>query len=230
MDDDFFALKWNAALIMRDPRTTLSIEADSPRALLTALRTTKKIDVFLIDTEYHPPSPPLPDLIDEINALITNPIIICLSEYVDEALISNAFKLNIKGYLIKNEIKMAIVPALVKASMRKKVITPSVSAFIREHSKSNLDEYEIIPVWKPNPKLKPTLLKCFWLRVFFGMHSVMVAKELGVEMSTVDKYMNLAYKILPSEWANSTYLNDFNLDELSAEDQAFIWFTLPPNI
>ena len=29
MDDDFYALKWNTALLMRDPRTTVTIEAEN---------------------------------------------------------------------------------------------------------------------------------------------------------------------------------------------------------
>ena len=38
MDDDFFALKWNTALLMRDPRTTVTIEAEKPRDLIEQLK------------------------------------------------------------------------------------------------------------------------------------------------------------------------------------------------
>jgi hypothetical protein len=71
-------------------------------------------------------------------------------------------------------------------------------------------------------------MKSFWLRVFFGMRASLAGEELGVETATIERYVNQAYRILPDDWVDDSYLSDVELESLSPEDQAFLWFTLPP--
>ena len=86
----------------------------------------------------------------------------------------------------------------------------------------------ILPAWQPNPRLTPQIIKSFWLRVFFGMRASLAADELFVETATIERYVNQAYKILTDGWADESYLFDVDFSQLSPEDQAFVWFTLPP--
>ena len=44
MDDDFFALKWNADLLTRDLRTQVLFEAETPMELLRELKNRKDIN------------------------------------------------------------------------------------------------------------------------------------------------------------------------------------------
>ena len=89
-------------------------------------------------------------------------------------------------------------------------------------------EIHIIPEWSPNPRLTPQIIKSFWLRVFFGMRASLAAEELYLETATVERYINQAYKVLTDGWADESYLFDVDFATLSPEDQAFVWFTLPP--
>ncbi|HAY83539.1 MAG TPA: hypothetical protein DCY42_01070, partial [Chloroflexi bacterium] len=65
---------------------------------------------------------------------------------------------------------------------------------------------------------------------FFGMRASLAAEEMYVETATIERYVNQAYKILTDGWADESYLFDVNLSGLSPEDQAFVWFTLPPRV
>ena len=228
MDDDFYALKWNTALFMRDPRTTVVIEADSPSELLVALEHQKKSpDAFLIDVEYKDEQLNLLDLLQKLRKDHPFSSIVCLSQYGDHDQIHWALQSKANGFLIKNEVKMAIVPALIKSIDGPFLYTPSIEHQIYNTRKG---ETELFPAWLPNPKLTPQIMKAFWLRVFFGMRAAFAAEELFVAKGTVERYINQAYRILPDMWGDDSYLDDIDLDSLSPEDQAFVWFTLPPSL
>lgn len=230
MDDDFHALKWNTAIIMRDPRSTVVGETESPDELLAYLDNDKeeKADVIMLDVEYHADFPSIDALLSTVRKTAPDAILICLSQYGRPEAIQAAVKHKVSGFLIKNEVKMAVVPAIAQAvNTDDFVISPSVEEKVRE-----VDSYlktHTIPVWKPNPGLTPQIMKSFWLRVFFGMRASLAAEELYVETATVERYINQAYKILPDTWADERYLFGVDFEDVSPEDQAFVWFTLPPN-
>lgn len=226
MDDDFYALKWNTSLFMRDPRTTVVIEAGSPSELFSALETEKEIpDAFLIDVEYNNESPTFQILLSELKEKFPQATICCLSQYGELADIEIAIKADANSFLIKNEVRMAIIPALIKSISSNFLISPSLVDKVKSlHIKSS----EVFPIWRPNPKLTPQIMKAFWLRVFFGMRASFAAEELFVAKGTVERYVNQAYRILPDMWGDDSYLDQVDLESLSPEDQAFVWFTLPP--
>jgi DNA-binding NarL/FixJ family response regulator len=224
MDDDFYSLKWNTATIMRDPRTTVVLDSESPTEILTALKKGEKVDALLIDVEYKNKQILFEQFIEEIQELKPDLPILCLSQYGDNSEIEFAINKGVRAFLLKSEIKMSIVPAIMKSLLEEFVVTPGVKI---EKLASNIKTHTI-PLWVPNPKLTPQIMKSFWLRVFFGMRASLAAEEMGVATTTVERYINLAYQILPDTWADIDYLFDIDLSKLSAEDQAFIWFTLPP--
>jgi hypothetical protein len=116
----------------------------------------------------------------------------------------------------------------MKATMNSLVVSPGIAASLDISSSLVGSEIHIFPAWSPNPRLTPQIIKSFWLRVFFGMRASLVAEELYLETATVERYINQAYKVLTDGWADESYLFDVDLTALSPEDQAFVWFTLPP--
>jgi DNA-binding NarL/FixJ family response regulator len=228
LDDDFYALKWNTALIMRDPRTTVIIEAETPTELLEQLRGEDRTHVVVVDVEYGGEYPPLGELLTSIKKLAPDAIIVCASQYGEAATVKVALEHNVQSFLIKSEVRMAIVPAIMKATMNSLVVSPGIAASLDISSSLVGSEIHIFPAWSPNPRLTPQIIKSFWLRVFFGMRASLVAEELYLETATVERYINQAYKVLTDGWADESYLFDVDLTALSPEDQAFVWFTLPP--
>jgi DNA-binding NarL/FixJ family response regulator len=228
LDDDFYALKWNTALIMRDPRTTVVTEAETPDELLDLLRKEERIHVVVVDVEYGEEFPPLDELLTSIKKRSPNAVIVCLSQYGEAEAIQSAITHGVQGYLIKSEVRMAIVPAIMKATMNGLVISPGIADSFGKSPPLGEPEIHVLPEWSPNPRLTPQIIKSFWLRVFFGMRASLAADELYLETATVERYINQAYKVLTDGWADESYLFDVDFSTLSPEDQAFVWFTLPP--
>lgn len=221
MDDDFHSLKWNTALCMRDPRTTVVAETESPAALLAELEK-EPADVVVVDAEFSPDHGGLAELLEAVRTATPEAALVCLSQYGQPEMVQAARAHGARGILLKGEIRMALVSALATSHKLPLVVTPGIVPHL------NGEAPHVIPIWQPNPGLTPQIMKSFWLRVFFGMRASLAAEELYVETATVERYVNQAYKILPDHWAEDSYLAEINLSLLSPEDQAFLWFTLPP--
>lgn len=229
MDDDFYALKWNTALVMRDPRTTVITEAESPKSLLESFNKRKKPDIVVVDVEYASDSISLDTIFSTIREKAPQATIVCTSQYGEPKNIETALEFNVKGFLLKSEVRMAIVPALAAAAHGEFVVTPNIARVMEnDFFRPGLKNLHVLPVWKPNPRLTPQIIKSFWLRVFFGMRASLAADELFLETATIERYINQAYKILTDGWGDEAYLYDVDITTLSPEDQAFVWFTLPP--
>ncbi len=228
MDDDFYALKWNTALVMRDPRTTVTVEAETPRELIAGIQQNGMPDIVIADVEYAPSRMPVGDMLEAIQKEAPDAVIVCSSQYGEKEIIETAMALNVRGFLLKHEVRMEIVPAISYAARHGLVVTPTIFDLLPAEFTFGPKQAHVLPIWKPNPRLTPQIIKSFWLRVFFGMRASLAADELYVETATVERYVNQAYKVLTDGWADETYLFDVDLTSLSPEDQAFVWFTLPP--
>lgn len=228
MDDDFYALKWNTALVMRDPRTTVTIEADTPRNLLDGIREEGEPNIVIVDVEYAATRMPMEEMLTTIRQEAPEAVIVCNSQYGQREVIETAMQHNVKGFLIKNEVRMEMVSAISYAAHTGLVVSPKIFDLLPSEFTFGPRQAHVIPVWKPNPRLTPQIIKSFWLRVFFGMRASLAADELYVETATVERYINQAYKVLTDGWADESYLFDVDFSALSPEDQAFVWFTLPP--
>lgn len=229
MDDDFYAQKWNTALVMRDPRSTVVGEADSPSELLNLLNSEDTVHAVIVDVEYGKERIPLPVLLGHIKSDFPTTSIVCLSQYSHSDHLQVALESKVSAFLLKREVSMALVPAMLNAHFNDGMaVTPTVAAEIEIDHTHLLKTIHTIPVWAPNPRLTPQVMRSFWLRVFFGMRASLAAEEMGVETATVERYVNQAYSVLPDDWADDEYLFGVDLEKLSPEDQAFVWFTLPP--
>lgn len=227
MDDDFFALKWNADLLTRDIRTTVCIEAETPGGFLQALGQGIELDVALLDVEYDPEQPPLAELIGFVRAARPYARIVCLSQYGRRRHLDAALNAGVKGFLLKHEIRMGIASALVQATRVGFLVTPGVLA--RRPGLALLSQpVETIHPWEPHPGLTPQLSQVFTLRVLYGMSAPMAAQEIHLAPQTVEKYMQYAYQKLSRCWGDERYLLGIKLDDFPLEIQAFHRFNLPP--
>jgi DNA-binding NarL/FixJ family response regulator len=228
MDDDFYALKWNTALMMRDPRTTVIIEADRPISLIQQMKSEGPPDVVIVDVEYAATRLPVAEMLSSIREHAPEAVVICNSQYGERETIETAMGFGVKGFLLKQEVRMSIVSGVTYAARHGLIVSPSIFELLPHANTIGPARAHILPVWQPNPHLTPQIIKSFWLRVFFGMRASLAAEELYVETATIERYVNQAYKILTDGWADESYLFDVDFSALSPEDQAFVWFTLPP--
>jgi len=230
MDDDFYALKWNTALVMRDPRTTVTVEADTPRDLISQIKRVGVPDIVIVDVEYAANRLPVDEMMASIRKEASEAVIVCNSQYGEPETIETAMRFEARGFFLKNEVRMEMVSAISYAAYNGLIVTPSIFDLLPSQYTFGPNRAHVLPTWKPNPRLTPQIIKSFWLRVFFGMRASLAADELYVETATVERYINQAYKVLTDGWADESYLFDIDLSGLSPEDQAFVWFTLPPRV
>ncbi len=230
MDDDFYALKWNASLVMRDPRTTVTVEAETPRELIRHIKEEGAPDIVIVDVEYAANRMPVDEMLSAIQVEAPNAIVVCNSQYGEHETIETAMTFGARGYFLKNEVRMEIVSAISFAAINGLIVSPSIFDLMPSKYTFGPSQAHVLPIWKPNPRLTPQIIKSFWLRVFFGMRASLAADELYVETATIERYVNQAYKILTDGWADDAYLFNVDLTGLSPEDQAFVWFTLPPRL
>lgn len=228
MDDDFFALKWNADLLTRDLRTTVCFETESPTALLRELRHRDDLDILLLDVEYYPEEPGLPELLHAIRRIASSLKVVCLSQYGELDTLHTAIACGAGGFLLKREVRMGIGSALVLALQVDFVITPGVLAIMRQKYKRLVEQAIRINPWLPHPGLTPQLHQVFTLRVLYGMSAPLTAQEIHLATSTVEKYMQYVYQKLSIQWGDDQYLAGLELEDLPAEVQAFHRYTLLP--
>ena len=227
MDDDFFALKWNADLLTRDIRTTVCVEAETPEEFLQALARGIELDVALLDVEYEPEQLPLAELIGFVMAARPCIRVVCLSQYGHRRHVDAALNAGVRGFLLKHEIRMGIASALVQASRVGFLVTPGVLAH-RSGLALHRRPTNMIHSWEPHPGLTPQLSQVFTLRVLYGMSAPMAAQEIHLATQTIEKYVQYAYQKLSCRWGDERYLSGIDLDDFPPEVQAFHRFTLPP--
>jgi DNA-binding NarL/FixJ family response regulator len=234
MDDDFHALKLNATLLMRDLRTTVCAEAETPDALLGALDQMSEPNVIVVDTEYTPEGMPLESLIKRLREVANRAVIICLSQYGEPSAVRTAVLAGARGFLLKGDIRVAIAPAVVRACRNQFVFTPGVEAALRGEFDDLLREAERLPRWEPNPRLTPRQQEVLWMHVVYKMRASLVAQEMGLSESTPAEYMKAAIGVLKDDlafingWADQSDFEGIEVYDLKPEDLAFIVFTALP--
>jgi DNA-binding NarL/FixJ family response regulator len=232
MDDDYLA-RWMAFfLLSRHLGTLVCAEADSPEGLVVLsenLQGDEVIpDVVLVDVEYHSEKLPPEALITFLKSRWPDARVICTSQYVQPEIIHSIIQAGADGFLVKGEVGLALASAVICSHQGKLVVTPAIKPIIERSFPYMINRMHCLPIWVPNPNLTPQILRSFLFKGLFSMRSKLVAQELGIAKGSVDKYVANAYQILQSDWSDDSSLAGINIDSLSAEDQAFHWFTLPP--
>lgn len=231
MDDDPFALRFNASLLARDPRTAVCAEAGTPQELEREVdrlvaegRSPEKVfDAVVLDAEYAPIEQPLGDLIMHLREQIPNATAVVLAQYGSPAIAREAVRAGVHGFLLKCEIKFAIAAAVIRACRKPFVFTPGVKAMLRGEFGYLLNQADQIQPCKP--RLTPRQRQVLELCLVYGMSARQVAEEINVEPETVEKYRNEAYQVLRGDWADETDWAGIDLDQLKPEERALILFT-----
>lgn len=228
MDDDFFALKWNASLIMRDIRTTVCFDVETPAELIDKVYQDPRVDLILLDVEYQPQRPELSKLITLLINSPVKPVVVCLSQYGGQYEFITAVQNGARGFLIKNEVRMEICSAVIQAMDSCFLITPGVKKLVKMLPRELQDEVTIISSWVPHPCLTSQLQRVFTLKVLYGMSATLTAQKMHLMPGTVEKYMQYIYQKLGMKWGNEKYLAIPELEKYSPEVQAFHRYNLPP--
>lgn len=228
MDDDFSALQWNANLLSRDIRTTVSLEAESPEELLLKLHRHPEVDIVLLDVEYLPDEPTLQELIGRISAFPSAPAVICLSQYGGESPLKKAIQAGAQGFLLKNEVRMAISSAVMLALEADFLISPGVIPCLDKIRPLATGDVVRMKSWVVHPAFSAQLRQVFTLKVLYGMSASLTAQEVFLTPGTVEKYMQHAYQKLGQQWGDDRLLTGLDLDGFPAEVLAFHLYTLPP--
>ncbi len=226
MDDDFAALKWNADLLTRDQRTTVSLEAESPTELLSKLSNHAPVDVILLDVEYWPEDPPFSEFVDQVVSLRPANAVVCISQYGRERSFFTAVQAGVRGFLLKCEVRMSISSAVTLA-LRSDFLVSSRMLPLLE---ANWVRGKVVKLnsWAAHPALTPQLSEVFTLRILYGMSAPQTASEIHLAPATVEKYMQYAYQKLGERWGDERLLEGIEIEHLSPEALAFHLYTLPP--
>lgn len=228
MDDDFAALKWNAALLSRDVRTCVCLEAESPAELLAKLDRNAELDVLLLDTEYFPQEPPLGELISKIHTLQPAIPIVCLSQYGEKQFLQAALQCRARGFLLKSEVRMAVGSAVTLALRSDFLISSGMLPQLGAQQMLPRGRLVQINTWVDHPALTPQLKQVFTLRILYGMSAPLAAKEIHLAPATVEKYIQHTYQKLSQHWGDERLLEGVEMEQLPAEAWAFHLYTLPP--
>ncbi len=228
MDDDCFALKWIADLLTRDLRTHVTFETSSPKRLLSAVEHCPEIDAVILDPEYAACEMDLGNLICRLQSSYANPLILFLSQYGQPEAFQLALTRGARGFLLKQEVQMGIVSALLLAAQTDFLVSPGLLPLLHQEYWRISPQVARINPWSPHPGLTSQLRQVFTMRVLYGMSAPMVANEIHLAPSSVEKYMQVAYQVLATQWGDESFLLGINLQGYSQEVQAFHRFILPP--
>jgi len=229
MDDDCAALKWNAHLLAHDLRTRVVLEAESPVELLNKLRRQSRIDVVLLDVEYQPAQPALPELIAQIIAIQPAISILCLSQYGGEENLLNAIRAGAHGFLLKREVRVSIGSAVIMTRGCNFLISAGMLPLLEAKQLRAWGKVAKINNWIAHPALTPRLNEVLTLRVLYGMSAPMAASEIQLATTSIEKYMQLAYQKLSIRWGNDRLLECLEFENIHPEVWAYHVYTLPPD-
>jgi DNA-binding NarL/FixJ family response regulator len=229
MDSDYGARKLNAALLMRDVRTTVITEAGKPHDLLRRLAKREKPEAIVVNVDHWSSELSVAHLIKTVKAMAPKAAVVCLSRSAGNGVAETAITAGASGFLLSDEIRLAIASGVAAACYQPIVVTLGLAKLLNNQLGSMGDGPTILQPWRPNPRLTRRQLEVFWLRVIYGMRASLAAQEIGLRPGTVERYLCAAYGVVEWDaWVDDRHLADVDLAPLSPEDRAFHWFTLPP--
>jgi DNA-binding NarL/FixJ family response regulator len=228
MDDDFFALHWNAELISRDIRTSLVFAANTLEELEAKVGSSSPVDALILDVEYWPEMPRFSDLLANIRNWMPEGVLVCLSQYGDAQKLDAAISAGASSFLLKHEVGMSIVSAVIASMQNTFLVTPGLLKTELAENNLALHNAKVFSAWVANPYLTPKLKQVFTMRVLYGMTAPFSARKIHLAPATIEKYMQYVYEKMSKPWGEKSYLLGADLTELSPEIEAFHLYSLPP--
>lgn len=238
-DDDFYALQECIALLMRDPRTTVVGEAETPEQLLAWLGKAEpweRPDVVAVDLEC-PAAPDPGELIARVRMLAPEVTVVCLMQYGAPALVQAAAAAGAQGIVLKRDVGLAIATALLRARRGPFVYSAGVAPALRGVHEHLLVTGRLLPSWAPPDELSPQLERSLRMCLIYGVPARWVAQKLGLKHETVQRYVMWAYGALHRPLDESSpdieelewpAVGAMRRKEPRSDDLAFLQFTAPP--
>jgi DNA-binding NarL/FixJ family response regulator len=230
MDDDDYALQWLTALLARDLRTHVIVAARDAITFLEELQNNRFVDLVLLDAEYEPQEPELAVFIRAIRKIQRQLRVICLSQYGQRETFLAALNGGANSFLLKHEVQIGIASVLALAQQASFLVTPGVMPLLAGGFPVSLNgvKPKQLPTWQPAESLTPQLRQVFTLRVLYGLSAEQTARETHLAVSTVEKYIHLAYQRLSSTWDSESLKIGLDGKQLPPEVLAYHRYSLLP--
>ncbi|MCL4247032.1 MAG: hypothetical protein KJ065_02650 [Anaerolineae bacterium] len=226
LDSDYYALQAINGYLAWDRRTRVTFLTESAEAMWNYLAETPLAelpDIIVFDSDHMGGPDALEAAIKKMRAAAQNVMILCLAQFVDEALIAAAARAGARGYLLKHEVRLQIAWAIVYARDYDFLVTQEIArlAARREDMPSRVRSAAVLPKQREYPHLTDRVRQAVELCVVKGMPAHLAADEMGISLHTIRSYIKEGYRIL--EAYDETEYPTF----LSPQERAFMRLTRP---
>lgn len=221
-DSDFYALQAVNSYLAWDRRTRVTYMAETVEDMwehLYKMPTAELPDVVVIDPDHAGGAEQLYKLIKNLQDHIADVHVICMAQFIDNALVEAAIKAKAKGYFLKRDARYQIAWALIYAVEREFVITPSVHRRCEHLFEAHQVKSYVLPESRTYPELTLRIRQAIQLCVIEGMPAHLAADEMGISLHTIRGYIKEGYRIL--EAYDET---EYPLD-MTPQERAFMRFT-----
>jgi DNA-binding NarL/FixJ family response regulator len=222
MDTDFYALQALNSYLAWDRRTRVTKLAESIEEMWAYIDDTPVAelpDVVLLDADHIGGTEALKSNIDRLCQKIEAVTIICLSQFVDPALVEVAANSPARAFMLKQEARLKIAWAIVYSLDHDFVVTAGVHKACQHLFNSRIFHAAILPDQREYPELTDRVRQAIQLCVIEGMPAHLAADEMGISLHTIRGYIKEGYRILEA-YDNDEYPND-----MTPQERAFMRFT-----
>lgn len=221
-DSDFYSLQAVNSYLAWDRRTRVTFMAESLDQMwehLEGVALAEQPDVIVLDADHAGGADKLRMLVKRLQTRIEGVKVVCLAQFVDEALVEAAARAGARAYFLKRDLRYQVAWAIVYATEQAFVVTPNIEKHCRTMFHRHHIEPHILPDGRRYPELTERIRQAITLCVIEGMPAHLAADEMGISLHTVRSYIKEGYRILES-YDNTEYPND-----MTPQERAFMRFT-----
>jgi len=222
LDSDYYALQSINSYLAWDRRTRVTLMTQDSHILWDYLRTTVKAelpDVVVLDANHVSETLGIDGMIQRIHEFVSDALVICIAQSVDEGLIEAVARGGAKAFLLKHEARLHIAWAIIFSLKQPFTITPGVMPYIRNTQLSLLHQATVLPNKRDYPEMTDRVRQAIQLCVIEGMPAHLAADEMAISLHTIRGYIKEGYRILEA-YDHYEYPND-----MTPQERAFMRFT-----
>jgi DNA-binding NarL/FixJ family response regulator len=222
LDMDFYALQAINSYLAWDRRTRVTMMAQTEAEMWDYIDETPPAelpDVVLLDADHLGGGGQLAETLDRLKLRILDVHVICLAQFVDEALVKVAAEHHANAYLLKREVRMMIAGAIVYALDKDFLITRTVARECEHLFNNRVFHAAILPERREYPELTDRIRQAIKLCVIEGMPAHLAADEMGISLHTIRGYIKEGYRVLEA-YDDTEYPMD-----MTPQERAFMRFT-----
>ncbi len=173
--------------LRRDARVFIDKDAHfaTPAELVTFARDYPlRLDVILIDTEYHSGNWSLEQLIAELRTLRPGCALVCLTEYGGEQTVRRCIQARADGVLLKADVQYGVASSLLMLNESQFLYSNSLKFYVRRYARS-LDGARCVPTWEMYSRMSPSLAQLATLLFIEGLSAEAAAETVDLSHSAI---------------------------------------------